>query len=57
MTHLLEIIVDIYDYNIYSYSIWKTKKERQLTDGRGGGGEGEGAKPYDGEKAWYSIIY
>jgi hypothetical protein len=35
---------------------WKTEKERQLVDGRGGG-EGEGAISYNDEKAWSSIIY
>jgi hypothetical protein len=31
-------------------------KERQLADRRWGrGGDGEGAKAYDGEKAWSSI--
>jgi hypothetical protein len=36
----------------------KTEKERQLADGTGeeGRGEGGGAKSHDGEKAWYSII-
>ncbi len=33
---------------------WKTGKERQLTDWRGGDGVGEGAKSYDGKKAWSS---
>jgi hypothetical protein len=36
----------------------KSEKERQVTDGRGGGGRGrEGAKPNDGEKACSSIIH
>jgi hypothetical protein len=29
----------------------------ELTDGSGGGGEGEGAKSYYDGKAWYSIIH
>jgi hypothetical protein len=37
----------------------KTKKERQLADGRGGGGGGyggeQGAESYDRKKAWYSV--
>jgi hypothetical protein len=33
----------------------KTAKEGVLADGRGVWREGEGAKPCDGEKAWYSI--
>jgi hypothetical protein len=31
----------------------KTEKERQLADGRG---EREGAKSYEGEKAWHSTV-
>jgi hypothetical protein len=33
----------------------RIEKERQLDDGRGGGG-GKGAKSYDSEKAWSSLI-
>jgi hypothetical protein len=33
----------------------KTEKERQLADERGGGEGGEGAKSYEGEKAWFSL--
>jgi hypothetical protein len=34
----------------------KTEKKRQLADRRGGR-RGGGAKSYDGENAWYSIIH
>jgi hypothetical protein len=33
----------------------KIEKERQLADGRGGKGDGRGAKSYERKKAWSSI--
>jgi hypothetical protein len=40
-----------------SFSMFLCRRSIELTDGTGGGGEEEGAKSYDGEKAWSSLIH
>jgi hypothetical protein len=35
----------------------RLRKRYNFLHGKGGGGEGEGAKSYDGEKTWSSLIH